>query len=147
VANTQRGEVSLEVGSKLYTLALDMNAMCELEEHLSTPDHPVTFQDVARGMMQTRMVYIRAFFWACFRRHHPEVTLKGVSDLMAQAGGLQAFLDKVNTLLAMTRPDPGDEPALVEGAAKSRPTKGAKAPKGRANGTGVPSIGSPEKSA
>jgi hypothetical protein len=138
VANSQRGEVRLEVGSKTYTLALDLNAMCELEELLSTPDKPVTFQDIARGLMATRMQYIRAFFWACLRRHHKEVTLKGVSDLMSEAGGLAPFLSKVNALMEMTKPDKGDEAA----AAPSRPTRVA-SPK--RSGTGLPSIGKAEK--
>jgi len=145
VANPQRGEVALEVGGRTFTLALDLNAMCELEDLLSTPDKPVSFQDVARGLMATRMIYIRAFFWACLRRHHKDVTLQGVSDLMSEAGGLQPFLEKVNSLMEMTRPDKGDEAALAEGG-KARPTKGARRGP-RVNGTGQPSIDRPGKSA
>jgi len=156
VANPQRGEVSLEIGGREYVLALDLNAMCELEELLSTPEKPVSFQDVARGMMGSRMTYVRAFFWACLRRHHKEITVSGVSDLMSAAGGLAPFLEKVSALLAMTRPDEGDAVAVAEegnGRAEEgngrppRAAAGAGAGAAATDGTGPRSIGKRAKSA
>jgi hypothetical protein len=142
VANSQRGEVALDVGGRTLTLVLDLNAMCELEELLSTPERPVSFADVATSLMASRMTYVRAFFWACLRRHHRDVTLMGVSDLMQDAGGIGPFMDKVAALMAMTQPDAEDAGQLHE--TNGRPTRAAQGVAGA--GTGRRSIGKRAKS-
>lgn len=128
MANPQRGEIAITVGGKPYTLALDLNAMCELQALLSTADQIVTFDDVSRGLMRQNMVYVRAFFWACLRRYHKEIPLEGVSDLMWEAGGLKPFLDQINALMQMTQPDDGDAIALKD--KQGRPTSAAPMPNG-----------------
>src|SRR5262245_46601839 len=132
MANPQRGEVDVTVGDTTYTLALDLNAMCELEDVLSTPEHPISFQDVTRGMVASNMRYVRAFIWATLRRHHKEITLLGVSDLIQAAGGLEPFVSHIKDLMAFTRPDARDARALKEGG----PTNG-RPPEAAPSGTGT----------
>lgn len=137
MANRERGEVSLEVEGQPYVLVLDTNAMCELEDLLSTPERPVSFVEVIQKVVNgNSMRHLRALVWAALRRHHPTMTVKEAGDLISRAGGVQAFGEQLNALVNSTQPDPGD----VESA---RPRK-AQARKG---GTGAISIAKPAASA
>lgn len=123
MANRQRGEVELEIEGKAYRLVFDLNAQCELEELLSTPQEPFTLQAMLRWVLAMRPTWVRGFFWACLRKYHREITVEGVSDLMVDAGGMARFVDKLAALLETVRPDPEDAAALVD--KKGRPTVAA----------------------
>jgi hypothetical protein len=71
MANTQMGDVPFTVGDKAYTLRLDVNALAEMEEAMSTDDKVVTsFQVMARAE-KGQIAALRAVMWAGLRRHHP----------------------------------------------------------------------------
>jgi len=134
MANREKGEVSVEIAGTSYTLCLDLNAMCALEEMFSKPGADVTFQDVLAQVNLGKQRYIRAVFWAAFQKFHPEVTLKGVSDLVQASGGVLGFtgelMSKMGVAVASTSPDPADVKAVSNG----RPPR-AQAQR-RAGGTG-----------
>lgn len=119
MANPQRGEVAFEIDGTTYTLALGFNAMCEVEEMVSTPARRVTFKHVAEGIVDGDVRYLRAFVWGALRRHHPEVGVKEVDALVDAAGGYLAFLPRftpvLTRLLDYTKPDERDRGVLKEG--------------------------------
>jgi hypothetical protein len=87
MANTQMGDVPFTVGDKAYTLRLDVNALAEMEEAMSTDDKVVTsFQVMARAE-KGQIAALRAVMWAGLRRHHPAITLRDAGDLIQQMGG------------------------------------------------------------
>jgi hypothetical protein len=69
--NALKGEVGFEVEGEAYTLLLDFNALCELEAALAPGDD-------RNGPRASR-----ATLWAALQRHHAELSLNDVGDLIA----------------------------------------------------------------
>lgn len=78
MSNPHRGEVELKAGDQTYTLVLDINAICELEELLGK-----SVAEIGRDM--GRIVYMRAVLWAGLKARHP-VTLEEAGKILQQAG-------------------------------------------------------------
>lgn len=72
--NPIKGEVGFEVEGQTYTMVLDFNALCELEET------GVQLSALSDNGIQLKV--LRAVFWAALRAHH-DVTLKQAGDLIA----------------------------------------------------------------
>jgi len=72
MANPLKGEVGFEVEGEAYKLVLDFNALCELEGVLTPGDD-------RNGPRATR-----ATLWAALQRHHADLTLADVGDLIAR---------------------------------------------------------------
>jgi len=134
MANRVKGEVSVDIAGASYTLCIDLNAMCALEEMFSKNGTDVTFQDVLQQVNLGKQRYIRAVFWAAFQKFHPSVTLQQVSDLVQASGGVINFTGQLVEALGIaveaTTPDPKDVKAVSSG----RPRKAQAV--GRAGGTG-----------
>lgn len=120
MSNPERGEVTLDAGGTSYRLRLTLNAMCELEDALSTPEKPVTFLEVLGRLRRSSAKDIRWIVWAALREHHPEMTLKDAGELVQEAGGLFDFAGKLQTLTASAEPDPEDVKALGVDTASPR---------------------------
>ena len=113
MANPQRGEAHIDINGDTYTLALDLNALCELQEALNPRDpDSVELDGLMKQLGKMNPRYVRAFVWATLRRHHPEITLKGASDLVTEAGGIATFIEQMGTLLQSTQPDARDRGAV-----------------------------------
>lgn len=138
MANRERGEVSLTVAGQVYTMVLDIAAICELEDLFSTKEREATFQDILQRVNRNSVRHIRGMVWAALRRHHRALTLEQAGQLIEDAGGLVAFGEKLAEIAKSTRPDPED---LSEG---NRPQK---AQRRKVNGTGVTPISSRAASA
>lgn len=108
MANAERGEVSLTLDGKVYTLALSLNAMVALEELFSTPEKLMTFEEVSALADKGSIKHVRALIWSVFQDYHPEVTLTGVSKLVTAAGGLGVLTVKLAELAKASTPDPKD---------------------------------------
>jgi len=79
MANKHRGEASLEIDGKAYTLVFTTNALCDLEELLG--------KSVGQIMQQMdRVSTIRALLWAGLQASEPGLTVKAAGDLMHVAG-------------------------------------------------------------
>lgn len=131
MANPERGEVAFTVGDRVYTLVLDMNAICELEELLSTPTHPVTSAQVFVLAANYSYRHIRALVWAALRRHHKDVTLEAVGDLIEQSGGPEGFFATLKKLRGVTSPESTGRPPQARqpkrAGARTTSTRGASA--------------------
>jgi hypothetical protein len=110
MANPERGEVALTVGDRTYTLVLDLNALCELEEELSTPDKVVTFGQVFLEAANYSGRACRAIAWASLRRHHSDMSMRDAADLIERAGGIEEFFSTVGKLRKTTEPEGENRP-------------------------------------
>jgi len=115
MANPNRGQVDLEVGSKTYTLSFSINAMCELEDELGEP-----IAVIAAGLNNpagVKVSIVRALVWAALRDHHPDIDLKAAGELVSEAG-------LVDVMAAVGKAFANAFPA---GGGKANPRKAAKA--------------------
>jgi hypothetical protein len=67
MANPLRGEASFKAGDQSYTLAYDINALCEAEDASGLPIGELL------GHLETgaSLKVLRAVIWAGLQRHHP----------------------------------------------------------------------------
>lgn len=131
MANPYKGEFLLEVEGKSYTLTAGVNTLAAVEGLFSTPEKRVTWQDVVRYAEHNSFTHIRGLIWAMTRRHHRELSVEDVGDLMDRVG-LEAIDRAFNEATQHWIPNPEDVQALggngsnppkaqgVNGAASSR---------------------------
>lgn len=143
MANRQKGEVSLSVEGQIYTFVLTIDAMVALEDMFSTPQREVTFQQVADRSIAGSVKHTRGLIWASLQEHHPDLTLKDVSNLIQQAGGVFAFSEKLQQLQLAAAADPKD---IEELGLNGNPRK-AQAKSKKRVGTGASSIATLGRSA
>jgi len=122
MANRERGEVSLEIDGTTYTMVLDLEALCTLEDHFSTPSKDAVFPELLERASRGSARHIRGIVWAALQRHHKGMTLEQTSDLIQSSGGLAGFSEKLNSLAGSTQPDPEDANEIGAGK-KARPRK------------------------
>jgi len=133
MANRERGEVDLTIDGKAYTMVLTTNALCELEDVMSTTLRPVTYADVLMASKKGSTRAMRAVFWASLREHHRTVTLEDAGRLMDAADGTVSFAEKLAALAFAAMPADDDVKALGLKAGSDRPPKGRR----RRAGTGT----------
>lgn len=132
MANKERGEVSFQIEGQTYTLRLDLNALCEAEAVLSTPERMVTWQQALQMAERNSLSALRAILWASLQPHHPHLSLNDVGGLIQTMGGI-----------------PGIAKTLQEAIKNAMPAatgKQARPPKARSGGIGKPSSSEPEAS-
>lgn len=108
MANRFRGEVSISVEGRSFTLRMDFNAMAEFEDATGRAALDV-FQEAEKGT--ARMSTIRAIVFAALTRHHPDATVQDAGDILSEDPGV------VQRLMAAAAPD--GEP----GKARAKPGK------------------------
>jgi len=128
MANRHKGEVSIEVDGRDYTMALTIDAMVALEDMFSTPQKSVTFQEVLLMGDRGSVKALRALIWASLQLHHPEIQIKDISGLVQAGGGLDVFAEKFVTLAKATFADPKDLEALGVKATANPPQAQAATP-------------------
>ena len=133
------GEVAIEIDGKVYTFALGVNALCAVESLFSRSDRRVTFQDVMRLANAQSMTHLRGLLWASLQKHHKEMSLDDVGDLITKVG-LDVIDRKFAEMLPSLVPDQKDLAAL--GVRQGNPRRG----RPRKAGTGPNSIARPDVS-
>ena len=81
MANPHKGDVTVKAGDKEYTLRLDFNASCELEAATGKSSFAL-----AKAMEEPTASLVRAMLWACLRRHHRNLSLDEVGDIISDIG-------------------------------------------------------------
>lgn len=131
MANTERGEVGIDVDGKAYTLRPTFNAVCALEQ-LAGGGFDEVLEKVARGWMSG----LRSTVWCLLQANHSEEikTIEDAGDWIERAGTVRIMAALAGVLEA------NEEPAL------STKGKGANPRKARA-GTGGRSSSAHDRSA
>lgn len=111
MANRHRGEVALEIEGKVYTLHAGINAVADAEGVFSTADRRVTYQEIAEHAMRGSVTHVRALIWSMLRKHHRDLSLTDVGDLI-DAVGMNTIERKFADLLRANVPDQEDLKAL-----------------------------------
>ena len=115
MANIYKGEVSLEIDGATYTLHAGINAIADAESVFSTVDHRVTFQTIVKEAEAGSVTHIRALLWAMLRRHHKNLSLSDVGDLIDRVG-LFAINERFEAVLQSFVADPEDLKSLGVGS-------------------------------
>lgn len=106
-----KGEITLGNG---MVMVLDHNALVELEDALS---------DEGKGAFEVfdnlnKVKYVRAFYYACLKRHNPDITLLEAGDLMGE------YPEALQEILAVSFPEAADD--IKANVAKGDIAKGKK---------------------
>lgn len=128
MANSQKGERSVELNGKIYTLALTFTSMATLEGQFGK-----TFTEISQLAGGGSMTHVRAMLWALLQRHHPEITIEDAGNLFTLSD-----LDDLTALMGMSArasaPDPRDLPSGA--SSKKNPTRA----RAKSTGTGASSF-------
>lgn len=114
MVNRERGEVSLTVGERTYTLVLNTNAMAAIEDHLSTPLREVTWESFWERIAKGSVRAIRVLLWGMARKYHPELTVEAIGELVDSVGGLEGLTRVLHAAQGATTPDADDAATLAE---------------------------------
>lgn len=112
MANPERGEVSITVDETTYTMVFNMGAMIAAEEKAEAIGMPLTWDEIVTRADKGSARCFRLFIWAMLSKHHPQLTLDQVSDLIDQVGGAIGMQRAVQAAHRGLQPDPKDAQAL-----------------------------------
>lgn len=92
MANRFLGEVTARAGGKIYTLRLDFNTLCALEDATDRKAMEV-LEEIETGT--ARILDMRKFTHAALMHHHPDATELEAGTIMSEVDGVM-----LNLLLA-----------------------------------------------
>jgi|SRR6185369_7334748 len=121
VANPERGETAVKLGDKTFTMVMDQNAIRSLEAELSTNKRDAVYHEILAAANRGQYRAISGLLWASLQRHHPEMTMDRVDDLITKVGGMSKLNTALKSSLKASAPTEEDVTA-VEGD-KKRPRK------------------------
>lgn len=104
-----------------YTLTLNVNALCDLEEAFGVDDVNEVLAKLALLQERPSLRTLRTIFAVAMRQEHPEVTERDAGNLISEFG-----IDKASEVLgeaiAQAFPDPSEDEGNVKagGAGKKR---------------------------
>ena len=132
MANPARGEARIRVGDRDFTLAYDLNSLCEVELLLNR-----SLQSILERLAQPRLRDMRALLWAGLRRHHP-MTVTEAGDLLGEvlrsgADDMAALGQQLSEGIAAAFPPPAASPSPTPATptgkrSTRRPSKPASTP-------------------
>jgi hypothetical protein len=141
MANTDKGEVSLEVGGTSYTLVHSFGGMIDAED-ASEPifGRRLKWDEIAAGVNTGELREFNLFLYALLRKRHKALSVMAVRDLIDDIGGLDALRETLQNTVRISEPDPDDLKALGD-------RKNGRPRKARNDGTGASSASLPAASA
>lgn len=131
MANRDQGEVSVQVAGVTYTLVLNLAGMIAAEEQAEAAGKAATWDEIVVRAGKGSAWASRLFVYAMFQRHHSDLSLAQVGDIIDAAGGMTGMHRALAAGQEALAPDADDVQAL----GKTRPRK-ARA----VNGSGATSI-------
>jgi hypothetical protein len=131
MTNPERGEATLTIGGREYTLKLSMNACVALERRLKK-----SIGDILAEAGRLNFEAIRLAVWLLLQKHHSAdfKTEEAAGTLMDEAGGISMFFTALQQLQEANRPEgesgePGNPPtaqgASTGGGSTSTPDASA----------------------
>jgi hypothetical protein len=102
--NPLKGETPFEAGGSTYTLVLDVDALCTLENKLDK-----SLVDIVNSLNRSpRLGFIRSMLWAGLQTHHKGITEKAAGDLIPLMGGLPGAAGKIGEAISNAFSPPED---------------------------------------
>ena len=98
MANPHRGETELHVDGQTYTLAFDINAICDAEDQSGKAINEI-MGDIAR------VSTLRMLLRSSLQKHHSGITVEQAGDIMG-AVGIPATLTAITAALNLAFPKP-----------------------------------------
>lgn len=117
MANKQRGEVSFEADEKTWTMKIDTNAMCEIEELAGKPIAEVG--QLLANPKTASMQLIRTVFLGSLKHYHDGLGVREVGEIMDDIGIAKA-IELIGEAFSMAIP----QEKKGKAAAKLNPQKG-----------------------
>lgn len=117
MANTERGEVRLDVDGTGYVLKLTLTHIVALQKRTNRP-----MGRIFDAVNEMDVEMIAALLWAALQVHHPR-QFKNIDDvvvMMEQAGGLGELHVFIDAITDLAKANKSDVPA-VEGAETNPP--------------------------
>lgn len=89
MANREKGEESVEIDGKRYTLRIDMHAWALAQDVLTKGDAVPDMALLSKRMTSGHMLSILAVFWAALQRYHAKDApdLREATALFEKSGG------------------------------------------------------------
>jgi hypothetical protein len=109
----EKNEIPVTLDGKTYTLKAGLNALVLLEEMFSAGDRRVTFREVMQHATRGSVSHIRAIVYAMTRKHHKELTLDAIGDLIDRVG-----LMEINAAFEGALANPPQAPAKADSKTK-----------------------------
>lgn len=89
MANPQRGEKSFEAFGKTWTLRLDINALCALEDALGYGTDDLKNKMTDPSAQKIRIM--RTLMWAALTSRHSDITQEKAGEIIGEIGIPQAM--------------------------------------------------------
>jgi len=112
MTNALRGMTELRAGEEVYSLLLDINALCELESELDQSFDVI----LGRYSAGSSVSLVRALVWAGLRHSHP-CSIEEAGDIVTKAGVARAR-EAVEKALVSALPEEDSENPQKRGRTK-----------------------------
>jgi hypothetical protein len=103
MANSLNGVVEFTVGAKgeerTFKLCFSINAICELEDRTGKTLMQIGEHMKEVGVAGIKMSMVRDILYAGLIEHQPNISVKEAGELITEAGGTIAVLNKFNEAL------------------------------------------------
>lgn len=116
MGNPLRGEADLKTATANYTIVLDVNAFCEIEQDTGLSVNEL----IAEMQGSPSFGLLRSLFAAALQAKHPGTTVREAGDIMSDAG-LEAMTEALRTAIKQAMPPATDD------AGKKPVSRGARA--------------------
>jgi len=103
-----------------YTLAFNVNTLCDLEETFEAKDVNEVLQVIQGLESNPSLRVIRKIFHTAFLQNHPDITLAETGTLISDVG-IEAAVEALSVAVGMAFPDQSD--AGEVGNVKKAPSK------------------------
>lgn len=108
MANQERGEFTIAVGDRRFTLRVTTNACAELEDFANGRTWDQVLVGCARGSVKD----VRLLLWAALRDKHPDVatndpeSVKAIGRLVDDAGGFAGMQAQMFAFIGLNQAPP-----------------------------------------
>lgn len=104
-ANPLKGEIGFELeDGRAFVVVFDIDAICAMEDMRDKP-----LVQIMAQVVQGRVSYVRDALWAAMRRHHPQVTVTQVGEMLTKIKGKKAAEIVLEGVQAAFPPPKADE--------------------------------------
>lgn len=128
MGNPEKGEVSLVIKGKTYTLVLKTAGLIAVQTRLSPAGGPKrklleVVAELERAVKSESLEHIVIFMWAALQKYHPGLTEMDAMNLIDDIGGIPGLESAFGELAESMAPDEDDVKELATTARSANPPK------------------------